>query len=146
MIPQRAPRAGSTESEESEEEPGIAEQVARLQRQMDKQIERQVELRVREERARMAQEAVTPRRTGPPAPGTLASLPGKRIHAIVQRMWEDTEMSVSQAYKEYEEAVDEVEAAMDRNPREAPILLRAADEAKRAWEDAGKTAIRSRWT
>ena len=80
------------------------------------QTERQVELRVREERARMAQEAVTPRRTGPPAPGTPASLPGKRINDIVRRMWEDTEMSISQAFKEYEDAVNRVEIAMDRNP------------------------------
>ena len=46
------------------------------------------------------------------------------------------EMSISQAFKEYEDAVDEVEVAMDRNPQEAPVLLRAADEARRAWEDA----------
>ena len=100
------------------------------------QIERQVELRVREERARMAQEAATPRRTGPPAPGTPASLPRKRIKDIVRRMWEDTEMSISQAFKEYEDAVNRVEVAMDRNPQEAPAFIRAADEAKRTWEEA----------
>ena len=45
-------------------------------------------------------------------------------------------MSISQAFKEYEDAVDEVEVAVDRNPREAPTFIRAADEARRAWEDA----------
>ena len=86
MVHNGALRAGVTESEESEGEPGMVEQIARLQKQMDVQIERQVELRVREERARMAQEAVTPRRTGPPAPGTPASLPRKRINDIMRRI------------------------------------------------------------
>ena len=45
-------------------------------------------------------------------------------------------MGISQAFKEYQDAVAEFEAAVNRNQREAPVLLRAADEAKRAWEDA----------
>ena len=45
-------------------------------------------------------------------------------------------MGISQAFKEYEDAVAEFEVTMNRDQREAPILLRAADEAKRAWEDA----------
>ena len=114
----------------------MAEEVARLQRDMNERVERQGELRLREERARMGHDVSTPRRAGPPAPVTPASTPGKRLHSLVQRMWEETEMSVSQAYKEYEDAVDEVESAVNRNPREAPTLLGAADEAKRAWEDA----------
>ena len=51
-------------------------------------------------------------------------------------MWEDMEMGVSQAFREYGDAVAEFEVAVNRNRREAPVLLRAADEAKRAWEDA----------
>ena len=83
-----APRASDTEPDESEEEPGMAEQVARLQREMNEQIEIQVAVRLREERARIAHDAATPRRAGPPAPGTPTSILGKRIYSIVQRMWE----------------------------------------------------------
>ena len=54
----------------------------------------------------------------------------------MRRMWEDTEISLSQVFKEYKDAVDEVEAAVDRNPQEAPVFLRVADGARRAWEDA----------
>ena len=112
-----APRASDTDPDKSEEDPGTAEQVARLQQQMNEQVERQVAARMREERERTAQDTATPRRGGPPGPGTPASILGKRIHSIVQRMWEETEMGVSQAFKEYEDAVDEVEAAVNRNPR-----------------------------
>ena len=45
-------------------------------------------------------------------------------------------MGISQAFKEYQDAVAEFKATMNRNQREAPVLLRAADEAKRAWDDA----------
>ena len=45
-------------------------------------------------------------------------------------------MGISQAFNKYQDAVAEFEATVNRNQREAPVLLRAADEAKRAWEDA----------
>ena len=94
----------ATESEGSEEEGGMAEEAARLQREMDAHMSREIELGVerrlrekrersaqtREERERSAQAAATPRRAGPPAPGTAttpASEQGKRLHSVMQNLW-----------------------------------------------------------
>ena len=101
--------------------------------------ERERSAQIREERERPAQAAATPRRAGPPAPGTAttpASEQRKRLHSVMQNLWEETEMTMAQAYGDYQEAIVEVEAAIDRDPRGARPLLRAADEAKKAWERA----------
>ena len=37
----------------------------------------------------------------------------------MKNLWQDTEMSVTQAYQEYEEAIAEVERVISRDPRGA---------------------------
>ena len=117
------PRASDSDPGESEEDSGTADQIAAMQQQMNEQIERQVAEKMREERARMAQALAqdtartaqgmtTPRRGGPPGPGTPASTLGKRIHGHMRRMWEDTEMGISQAFTEYQDAMAEFEVAI----------------------------------
>ena len=86
------PRLDDTEdSDRSEGDSRTAEEVARLQRVMDERVNSLVETRLREERARLSQGVSTPRRAGPPAPVTPASAAGKRVHSLVQRMWDQTE-------------------------------------------------------
>ena len=82
-----------------------------VERRMREERERSAQLReereratqAREERERAAQAAATPRRGGPPAPTgtntTPASEQGKKLHQVMQNLWQDTEMSVAQAYR-----------------------------------------------
>merc|ERR1712074_46847 len=110
-----------TESEDLDGE-GRIEEAERLQRNMEGHVLREIEVGVerrlreerersaqlREERERAAQAVATPRRGGPPAPGTAttpASEQGKRLHHVMQNLWEETEMTVAQAYGDYQEAI-----------------------------------------
>ena len=85
--------------------------------------ERERAARIWEERDRAAQDAATPRRGGPLAPAgtvmTPASEQGKKLHQVMRNLWQDTKMSVAEAYKEYEEAIAEVERVISRDPRGA---------------------------
>ena len=92
---------------------GEFEQAARIREEKERAA------RIRAERERAAQNACTPRRGGPPAPSSPASEQGKKLHLVMKNLWQDTEMSVTQAYQEYEEAIAEVERIISRDPRGA---------------------------
>ena len=70
----------------------------------------------------------------------------------MRNLWQNTEMPVAQAYREYEEAIAEVQGIIGRDPRGARHVTREVEETREAREKAGeelillrvKTAIRDK--